>query len=179
MTMRTIACLPFAAALFATAAQAAQAPVATEVENFGDWTVRCFSVATGGPCDIAQQSTNQQTKQNVVVVSIAYVPRNDRYTASILVPLGVLLPNGVTIINGNYRSKALPFRRCEDDGCHVETVLDPAIIAGLSGPAGKASVTVTSFAGMPIALPLSLMGFTDALDAMKRLAIEKTSVAAK
>ena len=168
-----------AALLGCSSALAVEQNPPTETQTYGDWTVRCFPVQSDGPCDLAQESTNQQTKQRLVVISIAYAPRNDRYAVTIVVPLGVQLPSGLVIAHGDYRSKPFPFRRCEDDGCYVEAALDPAVIEVLSKGADKSSLNITAFAGGAISLPLSLKGFPQAMVAMKRLAQEKTAIASK
>ena len=151
---------------------AIRGPDPTEMLNFGAWTVRCFPVQSGAPCDMAQESSNQQTKQRLVLVSLAYVPAQNRYAATIVTPLGVQLPAGLIIASGDYKSPALTFRRCEDDGCYVEAAIDNAIMEKLS-QGGKSVLNVTMFGGGGIALPLSLDGFVPALNTMRRLTAEK------
>ena len=73
----------------------------------------------------------------------------------------MLFTSGVTVTSDKYKSKALEYARCENDGCYVEGPLDTALIDELAN--GKsASITITSFSGSHVVLPLSLRGFPDA-----------------
>ena len=115
----------------------------------------------------------KNSSQRVLSVSIAYSPRDDAYAAQFIVPWGVALDNGLTIEAGKYSAKGLAFRRCTVDGCYVEGRLDTATVTALSGQLAKATLKIVSYEGQPIDLPLSLKGFSAALEAMKAAARSK------
>ena len=156
----------------ATPPQAAQDPAPTDVKVFGDWVVRCFPIKSLAPCDMFQETADKATQRRIVGTSIAYAPSLNSYVTKIVVPLGVQIAAGVTIGSDAYKSGALAFSRCENDGCYIEGPLDATLVEKLIS--GKsASMTVTSSSGSHVTLPLSLRGFSDAAAAMKVLAIQK------
>ncbi len=153
--------------------QAAQELAPTDVKTFGDWVVRCFPIKSPAPCDMFQATIDKTTQRRVASTSIAYAPSLKGYVAKIVVPLGVQISAGVTVTSDKYRSKALEYARCENDGCYIEGPLDAVLIEKLIN--GKsAGITITLLSGSRIALPLSLRGFADAAAAMKALAIQKS-----
>ena len=157
--------------LFASgAAFAQQAPAAgsapPEVKTVQDWFVRCFPVESPNPCDIFQELDSQTTKQRVLLLSMAYVPSLDRHLLQIIVPLDISIPKGVTIKTDSYSSPVLKYRRCDRNGCYVETAADNAMIEALtkSGPAGKVNIVADN--GKAYGLNFSLKGFAEAHDEM-------------
>ena len=92
----------------------AAAPVQpTESKTYGDWTVRCYPVASPSPCDMYELLANKQSKQRIMSLSIAYMPAGDRHVIQIAVPLGVLISKGLVIESDRYTSPALHYRRCD------------------------------------------------------------------
>ena len=163
-----------APAIVQPAQQTAGGPLKpSEVRNFQDWTMRCFSVQTAAPCDVFQMVIKKDTKQRVLNVSIAYAPRDNSYVAQFVVPWGLALEKGLTIEAGKYSAKGLPFRRCSVEGCYVEGRLDSATVDALTRTKLKATLKITSYEGKPINLPLSLNGFAAALQSMKTTARSK------
>jgi invasion protein IalB len=154
-------------------AQKVQEPAPTDVKTFGDWTVRCFPIKSLGQCDMLQATLDKATGRRIISTSIAYVPSTGRYVAKIIVPLGVKIAAGIAVTSDKYKSKALAISRCENDGCYVEEQLDAVLVGKLiDGKTGSIVVALTS--GRPVALPLSMRGFSDAVAEMKDLAIQKS-----
>jgi len=158
--------------LFASSAAFAQqaAPAAgsapPDVKPVQDWFVRCFAVDSPNPCDMFQELDSQTTKQRVLLLSMAYIPGLDRHVLQIVVPLDISIPKGVTIKTDSYTSPVLKYRRCDRNGCYVETPVDSALVAGLtkSGPAAKVNIVADN--GKAYGLNFSLKGFVEAHDEM-------------
>ena len=113
-----------------------------------------------------QELDSQTTKQRVLLLSMAYVPGLDRHLLQIVVPLDISIPKGLTIKTDSYSSPVLKYRRCDRNGCYVETPVDSALVAGLakSGPAGKVNIVADN--GKAYGLNFSLKGFSEAHDDM-------------
>jgi len=156
------------------AAQGGAAGAATDVQNFGDWTVRCFNVKTAAPCDMIQIAVNKEKKQRVSSVSLAYVPSRDSYAAQVIVPLGVSFQSGLTLAAGDKKIEGLKFRRCEGDGCYVETGLAKNAVEQLQYGGNTGSIMVALYrSNKPISLPMSMNGFVQAASKLKELARAK------
>ena len=156
------------------AAQGGAAGEATDVQSFGDWTVRCFNVKTAAPCDMIQIAVNKDKKQRVSSVSLAYVPSRDNYAVQIIVPLGVSFQSGLTLAAGDKKIESLKFRRCENDGCYIETGLAKNAVEQLQYGGNSGTITVALYrSNKPISLPMSMNGFVQAASKLKELAREK------
>ena len=150
-------------------APAAQAPARPESKQFDDWAVRCFPVQSPSPCDMFQEVANQQRNQRILAISIAYVPSMDRYALQVTVPLGISIPKGLSMQTDSYTSPTLRYRRCDRDGCYVETGVEKSVIEGLakSSPDGKAKVNITGDSnGKSVGITYFLKGFVAAHDDM-------------
>jgi invasion protein IalB len=149
-------------------APAPQLPPKPEQASFDDWQVRCFPVQSSSPCDMFQQVANPQRNQRVLAISIAYVPSMDRYAMQVTVPLGVSIPKGLTIQTDSYTSPNFRYRRCDRDGCYVETGVDKGVIDAIakSNPDGKAKVNIVVDNGTAYAITFFLKGFAAAHDDM-------------
>ena len=158
-----------------------QRPGQPEVKAVDDWFVRCFPVQSPSPCDIFEELDDQRSRQRVLAISIAYVPSLDRYALQITVPLEVSIPKGMTIQTDSYTSPVLRYRRCDRNGCYVETAVDKTMIEALtkSGPEGKVNIVADN--GKSFALRFYLKGFSAAHDEMvseakaKAKPVEKTA----
>src|SRR5262249_43425393 len=139
----------------------------------GDWAVRCAqtTVKSPAPCDVIQLTVNQDTKQRIMSFSLAYVPSRDAYAMQVIVPTGVALSKGMSLAAGQRALNGVKFNRCERDGCYVEMLVDAQTVNALAGAGAKTNVTVIGYGqNTEVQLPISLTGFTEALDRMKGLA---------
>jgi invasion protein IalB len=145
---------PAAADQSGAAAQAAQQFSINQ--NVGDWVVRC---------EVLQVTVNKDSKQRLSSLSIAYVPSRDAYAMQVVVPTGVSLAKGLIL---GPSPNGMKFTRCERDGCYVEAVIDNSVITTL-GKAGKSTnIAVVAYGKTDqIKFPVSLTGFTEAMDRMK------------
>ncbi|HEX4635986.1 MAG TPA: invasion associated locus B family protein [Rhizomicrobium sp.] len=165
----------------ARAQQTADAPPPSppETKSVGDWTVRCFAVKNGHPCDMFQEMANKDTKQRILTVSLAYDPGLDKHLMQLTVPLDVALQKGVTIQTDTYTSPVLKYRMCSREGCFVQMVTENSLVEALtkSGPAAK--INIVGDNGKAYGLQFSLKGFSAAHDDLVSQARAKAVPAAK
>lgn len=139
----------------------------TQVENFGDWLVRCFPKKSPAPCDVFFATVRKETHQRITSVSVAYRPSKQQYLTQIAVPLGISLTDGLTVKTSTYTSPKLEFRRCDANGCYVEMASGGELVDALrSDKNSNAELIVTPIGGKPLPLSVSLKGFRNALSAM-------------
>jgi invasion protein IalB len=141
--------------------------------GIGDWTVRCYKVASPSPCEMYEELDDKNSRQRVLGMSIAYSPSNDRHLIQIAVPLGVSIPKGLVVQADSFTSPALHYRRCDRLGCYVEMVFDNSFIASLSKAGPKAIVKIVGDNGKDFDINLSLDGFAGAHDSMAEQAKQK------
>jgi invasion protein IalB len=144
----------------------------------GNWLVRCFKVQGQSRCDMFQQVADKNTQQSVLSLSIAYIPAANRRAVQVVVPLMVSIPKGIKIVTDSYSSPVLPYTSCERTGCYAATLLDDAVLQGISGSSGNARVMVTGDNGREVGIAFSLKGFSQALDQMTAQTKARTAGAA-
>lgn len=136
-------------------------------DAYGDWAVRCIEREGVLPCDIVQSLNDTKTKQTIMQVSYSYDPSRDQYAAQIRLPLGFMIPAGVLIrLDDKTDITNYPITRCEAEGCFIEKLAKSAELDPLR-KAEKGLVVVMGKDGKPVALPISLKGFPDALKSME------------
>ncbi|HKX64377.1 MAG TPA: invasion associated locus B family protein [Rhizomicrobium sp.] len=142
-------------------------PGRPEIKPVGDWFVRCFPLQSPSPCDMFQELDNPATKQRVLSISLAYVPGIDRHAIQIRVPLEIAIQKGVTIKTDSFTSPLLKYRRCDRNGCYVETPVDNNFVEAIGRSGGeKGKVHIAADTGKVYALDFYLKGFSAAHDDM-------------
>jgi invasion protein IalB len=148
----------------ATEAKPAGPPPVT-TKAFDDWLVRCPTSPQPMPCDAVQLLLEPKSKQRVLSVSVAYDQVKAAQVVRIILPLGVWLPNGVTVQAGGVKIDKVVVRRCEPFGCVVEGFLD-AKLRDAMRKGGDAKIVVYDQNQKPLDLKFSLKGFAAAEDHM-------------
>ena len=149
----------------------------SETKEFGDWSVRCYPVTSPSPCEMVEMLVNKKTGRRVLSILIAYIPARDQHVMQIGLPLGVMLQNGAIMNSDTFTSNVLHFRRCDMQGCYVETPIDNASLSSLAR-ATKAQMQVVSVDGKKFELAFSLSGFSPAHSALVDLTKQKAAGAA-
>jgi invasion protein IalB len=136
--------------------------------RFEDWMVRC-----GRPrgqeaevCEMQQQQIDNEDR-TVMAVAVGQVPGSSDVGLLILLPLGILLPAGVTMQIDGGAAIPLQVERCDRQGCRIERLIEPDLMSRL-----KAGTKATVFfeavdpqgKRQRLGVPISLLGFTAALN---------------
>ena len=82
-------------------------------------------------------------------------------------PLGVLLPPGIAISIDGGEPERLPIRHCEPGGCLAPFELEDGILRQLRSGT-ELQVMAYGIDEQQVSIPVSLMGFTAALNALPR-----------
>jgi invasion protein IalB len=149
----------------ATEPKPAGPPPGVSTKTFEDWLVRCPTLPKPAPCDAVQLLLEPKSKQRVLSVSVAYDQVKSLPVVRIVLPLGVWLPNGVTVQAGAVKIDKVVVRRCEPFGCVVEGFLD-AKLRDAMRKGGDAKIVVYDQNKKPLDLKFSLKGFAFAEDHM-------------
>lgn len=137
-------------------------------ESYDNWTVRCEKETGKEGCFIFQNLVLQQGGSRVLHVAIGYLSAA-RNTPVILVsmPLGISLPPGASIRIDDQDPIKFQIERCEPSGCRGGFRLKESML--VSFMAGKtARVTFHDGHRKAIDVPLSLTGFSEGLEALKK-----------
>ncbi|AGM40556.1 hypothetical protein SPISAL_02295 [Spiribacter salinus M19-40] len=145
--------------------QAQEAEVTAEYE---DWIVRCQpapedAFGAGDLCEMYQQVSEQESQQTVLEAVIGYPQDAENPIALFNLPLGMRLPPGVQLQVDDNEAIRFPIQLCLQTGCRANIELEADLLEQLRAGT-EVTLTIADPQGRGVELPLSLMGFSDALD---------------
>ncbi len=149
--------------------QTAPAPAPNQTrEQVQDWVVRCLEPQAGQSkrCEMVQVLSDRNSKREVLVMVIGYTGEKAPPQAVLVLPLGVLLPAGISLKIDQGAPKTIPYRHCEPQGCIAPWQMTEVDLGALR--AGTTlTVSVNDGGGKAVDLPVSLKGFTAALGKLR------------
>jgi invasion protein IalB len=171
--------LPPAAAPAAPAAQASprrakageERPKAAapkiDAMTFADWKMECMTGASTLPCQITHSGLSADRRQVVMVISLAYAPKEKEARFQMALPLGFDVQSNVIVQVGNDQKAAFKVSRCTAQGCLLDGVFTSQTIAAMTDQKAG-GVTIKTVDGKLITVPFSLSGFGAAFSEMKK-----------
>jgi invasion protein IalB len=162
-----------------------QPQVETYVDGvFDDWQRECLRIPGNegpAPCQITQFLREEPDGAPVGKVSIGKLPEGNEADAGsmIIVPLGVLLTQQMTIGVDSAAPKRYPFRFCDPNGCVAQIgYTAEEINAFKAGVEATLTVVPVAAPDQQVELPVSLAGFTAAWDSLERPAAAQATAPA-
>ncbi len=138
-----------------------------ETERFDDWLVRCGEIENNGEtaraCEMLQQVSQEETNQPVMEIAIGYLGDEERPVAVFTLPLGIRLPPGVQLQVGDAEPVRIPVQICVRQGCRADLLLEEDLVAAMR-QGTEMQLSVLDPRGERVDLPISLLGFTAALE---------------
>ena len=136
-----------------------------------DWIVRCQSApadafGAGEFCEMYQQVSEQDTEQTVLEVVIGYPQDAAQPVALFNLPLGMLLPPGVQMQIDDNQPIRFPVQLCLASGCRADIELSDALVGQMRAGA-EGVLTIVDPQGRNVELPMSMLGFSAALDELQ------------
>jgi invasion protein IalB len=147
---------------------AAQPEVELTERQFQDWMVRCGRPNEQAPeiCEMQQEQVDSEDR-TVMAVAVGQVPGTSDLGLLVLLPLGILLPAGVSMQIDGGAEIPLQVERCERQGCRIERIIEPDLLSRLKAGT-KATVYFEAVdpqgERQRLGVPISLLGFTAALN---------------
>lgn len=138
-------------------------------DTFAEWTVKCEPLPqdSSESCFVFQNRVLRGTSQRILHTAVGYLPGDSEPVMLFTTPLGVALPQGITLrLDGEPVAQAA-FQVCETQGCRAGLRLNAAILERLNA-AETASVLFLDNQRRELELPLTLDGLDDALKALPR-----------
>ncbi len=143
-------------------------------QTFGDWQRECLRMPEGqegpDPCQITQLLREQPEANPIGKISVGVLPAGQQAIAGsmIIMPLGTLLTQQLTIAVDSSAPKRYPFRYCDQVGCVAQIGLTAEEITGFkAGNAAKITINPAAKPEIKIDVPVSLKGFTAAWDSIQ------------
>ena len=139
-------------------------------ERHGSWSVSCALVESGKDCSFSQAAGDNATGASVLAVELG-APAGNRAEGMMITAFGLRLDAGVQLaIDGQTLGGALPFLTCVSSGCLVPLAFDEVAVSALKVGTKLEVTGIRVDNGQPVAIALSLAGFTAAFDRTAALA---------
>lgn len=127
------------------------------------WGVQCNSVGQDLQCSALNSVVTTPGNQLVTRVSIRIGPGEDQHTITVQLPLGLNLPQGITLGVDDGEATTFLIDTCLQSGCFVaETITDNFLNTLKAGE--NLSILMTSNNGAQNTVQVSLAGFTAAVE---------------
>lgn len=150
-------------AIAAIAQEAAPPSPSMLSETYGAWTVQCVNATEGDQpgraCQMSQELLQQETRQRVLLFALSM--EGEAARATLVMPFGLLLSDGVRLELAETELLSGTFRTCLPAGCIVEIDVPATAIEQLQ-TGENVTVAMTSMAEQPVRTDMSLEGFTAA-----------------
>jgi len=132
-----------------------------------NWATACSSKdrLTQLSCAMEQRVVLRQTGQALSNIVIQFPPAGEP-VVSVRVPLGLSLPDGMTLLIDDAEQAKLPITTCEANGCFVRTPLTEALL-GAMRKGSNLVMLVKNNRNAEVRIPFTLAGFSAAYDAVK------------
>lgn len=131
------------------------------------WATRCVSTARSEPvdCSISQRAVTQQG-QLVGAVTIRVARESGNLLMIVTAPLGLYIPAGVAYNIDGGASQPLQLRTCERGGCIADVAISAETLTAMRN-GQKLNIVFQNGPQRVVTLPMSLIGFTAAIDKAK------------
>lgn len=150
--------------------------------SHSDWTLRCIKSDQGkDPCELYQLMKDGDGNSVAEMTLIPLSNGNVAAGATLVAPLETDLIRGIGFAVDNGKPRDYPFGFCAPVGCVSRMGFTAAELNQLKR-GGKATVTLMPFGGdpkQPVALALSLSGFTAAFDTLTEYAAKPAAETAE
>lgn len=139
----------------------------TTSKQYNDWILQCGGEGLKeDQCYITQNISIQKSGTRSVRVVASYQGPENKPLMIFILPLGILLPAGMTFNIDDGEKNKLPIRICLPGGCKVRMILNKKLIGALK----KGNQATVTFVGgktrKQIIVEISLNGFTKAMSAL-------------
>ncbi len=156
---------------------AAPAPVSAQpsvtTASFGDWTLRCVEGAGkdgGAACEVIQSIVLSGQQAPVAQLALGRLEATGGLQVTVVLPVNVALLSPATVSEdpAGKDAVALTWQRCIPGGCFASAPAEDAMIAAWKAASTPGTLSFDDATGRKVALPFSLRGLTQALEAMQK-----------
>lgn len=153
------------------------APVSTQPQStsatYGDWALVCQQVVLTGTetrriCEISQTLQAQGVKEPIAQIAFGRPQKADPLNMTVLLPVNIALDKGVKVFSEASDGVAadLSWRKCTPGGCFADTKVSADILKRWRTAGERGRIELRNANGQDVALPISLRGFAQAMDAL-------------
>ena len=155
---------------------AAPAPVAATPErttaSFGDWILRCESVATTTKrvCEVAQIVTLQGQTNPIAQLALGKTSPTEAMRVTAVLPPNIAIPTKPQLLIAKPTASPvdLNWQSCTPAGCFASAEISDETISAFGAQTEPGRLTFKDATGRELALPLSFKGLSQAVAALTK-----------
>lgn len=153
------------AALMPASAQEAETPAQPAAPAGPAWAVNCSSGASGTAltCQMSQNLTESQSGRRVLTVTIRKQGGEAGLAMLLALPHGLFLPAGATYQVDEGEKAAVAIQTSDQNGAYAAVPLSEGLLGTLRN-GSSLKIGMESVTRQPVTIPVSLAGFSAALD---------------
>jgi invasion protein IalB len=171
MSRHSINKILIAVTIFLLGALPLQSVADEKTKSFKDWGYKCEQPkgADKELCFIFQRISSKEGDKRIADATIAYLPKVNEPVLVVTLPLGVFLPAGIKlqIDDSKDDSARAQFIQCIQDGCQARVKLENKMVNKMKS-GKKMIVAFLTPQQKQLAFPISLSGFTAAMNSLKK-----------
>ncbi len=129
-----------------------------------NWSARCIRTPAGvtSSCHVIQRIKRNKTGALLMSVLVDLPVKSLQPELKLSLPLGLYLPAGTTLKVDRAPTQEIEIETCDSKGCYAGLEVDEQLLTALK-LGNTLTVTFQNLAKEPIAVPVTLVGFTAAL----------------
>lgn len=167
------AAAPGPSAASATPVLAVSSDPAATTAAYGDWVLRCEKTGEKTRlCEVAQTIQVKEQDKTLPVAQIAFgrLKPGEPLRVTVALPSNITLPSSaaLSLNDKDPRPIDLPWRRCLPGNCIADAQPAADALKGFLTASEPARLSFTDANGRVIALPLSVRGLQQAIDALNK-----------
>ncbi|MEJ2031040.1 MAG: invasion associated locus B family protein, partial [Maritimibacter sp.] len=143
-------------------------------DTFGDWERECLRMPEGqegpDPCQLTQILRETPEANPIGKITVGVLPAGQQAVAgsTVIMPLGTLLTQQLTLGVDSGAAKRYPFRFCQPAGCVAQIGFTAEEVASFkAGSLAHIKISPVAQPDAVIDVPVSLKGFTDAWNSLQ------------
>lgn len=117
-------------------------------------------------CEIYQRISVKESGQRLIEIAVGYDPATKAPRVAMIVPLGILVGNGVTYQVDDHNKQGAAIKTCNQGGCIAVAPLSKAVIKELQN-GNVWTIGFVTAENKPVQIKISLKGFAKALKSIR------------
>ncbi|ESY48494.1 invasion associated locus B family protein [Mesorhizobium sp. RSR380A] len=134
------------------------------------WSLNCASGSAGTElqCQVSQNLTEAKTGQRVLTVTVRRDNGNGNLAMLLALPHGLFLPSGASYQIDQGQKTTIAIQTSDQNGAYAATPLSADLLKAVKSGTNL-NIGIESVTRKPVTIPVSLAGFTAAIDKLQAL----------
>ncbi|AZO45985.1 invasion associated locus B family protein [Mesorhizobium sp. M7D.F.Ca.US.005.01.1.1] len=134
------------------------------------WAINCSSGSSTAElqCQVSQNLTEAKTGQRVLTVTVRRDKGNGSLAMLLALPHGLFLPSGASYQIDQGQKTTVAIQTSDQNGAYAAAPLSPELIAAMKAGTNL-NIGMESVTRKPVTIPVSLAGFTAAIDKLEAI----------